>query len=138
MCDFCDLLLVGPPFPLPNVRINVLQHHITCQTQGVIYIIFCQCGTFYVGKTIRPFWRRIKDHVYYATSGLLNTTMGYRIAFKHKFNPMVFKFAALDVIHVDHRGGNFDKRILQRETQWIHKLRATVYPGLNNTMRPFL
>lgn len=66
--------------------------------------------------------------------------MGYHIAFKHKYNPMVFKFAAFEVIHADPRGGDFDERVLQRETQWIHKLQATVYPGLNYiiSFKPFL
>lgn len=54
--------------------------------------------------------------------------------------PVMFKFAALDIVYADSRGGDFDKRVLQRETQWIHKLRATVYPGMNDmiSFKPFL
>lgn len=62
-CDFCHLLIEGTIIPLPNGHTHSLWHHVSCQTRGVIYIIFCQNGAFYVGKTIRPFWRRIKDHV---------------------------------------------------------------------------
>lgn len=54
--------------------------------------------------------------IYSATNGLLNTAMGYHIAFKHKYYPMVFKFAALDVVYADPCGSDFDKRVLQRET----------------------
>lgn len=57
----------------------------------------------------------------------------------NKYNPVVFKFAALDCVHQDPRGGNFDQRVLQKETQWIHSLQATIYPGLNDmSFRPFL
>lgn len=57
------------------------------------------------------------DHMYYATRGLLNTTIGYHVAFKHNYEPYVFRFAALDRVHEDPRGGSFDQKVLQRETQ---------------------
>lgn len=118
----------------------VLLYCTVCQTKEVIYIIFCRCEAFYIGKTIRPFWKRVKDHVYYANSGLLNTTMGHHVVLKHQYDPLVLKFSALNRIHEDPRGGNFDQQVLQRETQWVFNLRATIYPGLNDMMsfRPFL
>lgn len=82
----------------------------------------------------------MKDHVYYATSGLLNTTIGHHVAFKHKYDPWVFKFATLNRVYEDPRGRNFDKRVLKKETQWVYDLRATTYPGLNDmlSLKPFL
>lgn len=89
-CDYCELLLEGSPFQLPNGRIHSLKHHATCQTKGVIYITLCQCGAFYVCKTMRPLWKRMKDHYYYATVGNLNTPIGHHIAFQHNYHPYVF------------------------------------------------
>lgn len=130
----------GSPILLPNGDTHPIRHHISCQMRGVIYIIFCQCGAFYVGKTIRPFWKRMKDHVYYATNGLLNTTINHHVAFRHKYHPQVFKFAALDHVYQNPRGGNFDQRVIQRETQWVYNGYITTYPGLNDMLscKPFL
>lgn len=128
--NFCRLLMEGASIPLPNGHTHTLQHHITCQTRGVLY----------VDKTIRPFWKRIKDHVYYATNGIVNTTMGNHVAFKHKYDSGVFKFTAFNRIYENPRGGNFNKRVVQRGTQWVYDSRSTVYPGLNDMLsfKPFL
>lgn len=81
----------------------------------------------------------MKDHMYYATGGLLNTAIGYHVAFKHRSNPHVFRFAALDRVCEDLRGGHFDQKVLQ-ETQWVYNLQATSFQGLNAMLsfRPFL
>lgn len=103
-CDFCHLLLEGPSFTLPNGRTHFLRHHITCLTKGVIYIILCRCGAFYIGKTIMPLWKRVKDHVYYTTNGILNKAIGYHVAFEHNYDPHTFEIAVLDCIYDDPRG----------------------------------
>lgn len=66
----------------------------------------------------------MKDHMYYATCGLLNTAIGHHMAFRHRYEPYVFKFAALHKVYEDPRG-SFDQKVLQKETKWVHDLHAT-------------
>lgn len=49
-------------------------------------------------------------------------------------------FTALDHIHENRCGGNYNKLVLQRKSQWIFKLRAIKFPGLNDTLnfKPFV
>lgn len=51
-----------------------------------------------------------------------------------------FNFLILDRIHPNTRGGDWNKLLLQRETQWIVELNATLCAGLNTQLsfRPFL
>lgn len=71
----------------------------------------------------------MKDHVYYIGSSLLYTPIDHHVNFEHVGNNAVIKFAALKRIVEDLRGGDFDKKILGREMQWIHNLKATTPPG---------
>lgn len=89
-CGLCELLLEGSSFRLPNGHIHSLKHHVTCFTKGIIYIILCQCGTFYNVKTIRLFWKYKKDHMYYDTAGILNNPIRHHITLKHNYYPSVF------------------------------------------------
>ncbi|CAH2324776.1 Hypothetical predicted protein, partial [Pelobates cultripes] len=43
--------------------INVRQFF-NCNTTGIVYLLTCKCGLKYVGKTIRPFKKRIMEHVH--------------------------------------------------------------------------
>lgn len=139
-CDFCSWIYVNQSMYLPNGKMHTIHHFVDCQTIGIVYIMFCICGAFYIGKTKRQFWRRIKDHIYYGHSNKLNTPIGRHIALAHKWDTSVVKFAALERIIPDERGGDFDKKILQREARWIFSLQATVAPGLNESMsyKPYL
>lgn len=76
----------------------------------------------------------MKDHMYYAMNGLLNTAIGYHIAFKHQYDPFVFKFAALDRVYENPRGGNFNQKVLCKEAKWVYDLKATSFPGLNGVL----
>lgn len=106
-CDYCNLLIQGASFMLPNGVTHVVKHHISCQTRGVIYIILCQCGAFYVGKTIRPFWKRMKDHMYYSNNGLLHTPNGHQIAFRQLW-PLCLQVCTPGQGLRGPRRGNFD------------------------------
>lgn len=58
----------------------------------------------------------------------------------HNKDPHSVRFFALERIHTDVRGGDWDNLILQREARWIHCLAPTQPPGLNDTIsyKPFL
>ena len=100
----------------------------------------CQCQAFYVGKTIRKFKARIRDHVYYSDKGKMVTSVSRHLDLYHSFSNKVVSFIALAVIPKNDRGGNWDKLVLQRETLWIERLNALYAPGLNEAQsyKPFL
>lgn len=62
-CDICPFICNKDVTILPNGNTHELKFRITCQKIGIVNLASCQCGCFYVGKTKRPFFKRIKDHV---------------------------------------------------------------------------
>lgn len=67
-CNMCPWIHQGTEFVLPNGQVFTPRFHVDCNTPGIVYLITCVCGAFYVGKTIRPFRKRINDHMYYLSS----------------------------------------------------------------------
>lgn len=74
--EYCNWTLEGPSFVLPNGCTHKIGHYVDCQTQGIIYIVFCGCRAFYVGNTSRNFWIKIYDYIYYIGKNLLYTPIG--------------------------------------------------------------
>lgn len=103
----------------------------------MIYLLACTCGAFYMRKTKRPFHKLIHDHVYYVPK--LNTPIGHHIGLKHNYDTLAM-ILALDHVWENPRGGDLDRQVLQHETRWIHHLRTTMSPWLNDAISfvPFL
>ncbi|OCT96309.1 hypothetical protein XELAEV_18013984mg [Xenopus laevis] len=108
-----------------DIPTYTLKHFMNCRTSGVIYLMNCECGKRYVGKTKREFRRRILEHV-----GDV----------KHRTNTSMLKFTAVDHINPTMRVGDIDRKLLQRKDQWIYWLNTKVPYGLNEgfTFSPFL
>lgn len=138
-CARCPWIQEGTKFILPNRELFTPAFHANCSTKGVIYLIVCACNAFYVGKTIRELRQRIGDHLYCSTNGKF-TTVGRHIGLHHRFNPEVVKLVVLETIPKDVHGGDWDRKILQREAVWIEFLNANIPPGLNegHTYKTFL
>lgn len=100
----------------------------------------CRCRAFYIRKTKRHFGQRTDDHTYYSGGGKIITPVTRHVGLHHKYHTEMVSFFVLEVIPPDPRGGNWDKRILQRETLWIDCLNAITPPGINevNSYMPFL
>ncbi|XP_040196440.1 uncharacterized protein LOC120929221 [Rana temporaria] len=139
-CDVCPWIEEGDGCPLPRGGFLKSKKHANCSTIGIVYLAKCRCGAFYIGKTKRAFSRRIKDHLYYLEAGLLYTPICKHVGLHHSYDPSFITFFALEVISPPERGGDFDKKILQREARWIFDQRATYIPGLNTSLsfKPFL
>ncbi|XP_023143528.3 uncharacterized protein LOC129347227 isoform X2 [Amphiprion ocellaris] len=111
-----------------------------CNTTHVVYRLDCVCGCFYIGRTKRKLKERFAEHKYAIRKG----NMEYPIAkhFKNMTHTNINELTimAIEVIENTPRGGDRLKRLLQRETFWIHSLKATVFPGLNEEIdfSPFL
>lgn len=48
---------------LPNGQIFRPKHFANCKTIGVIYMLWCECSCFYIGKTKLEFWKRVYRHI---------------------------------------------------------------------------
>lgn len=116
------------------------RHFVDCDTIGIVCLLQCLCGAFYVGKTHRPFKRRIYNHKYAGSIGYLKSPLGRYIAFSHNYKFEGFRFLPLERIHIPSRGVNWENIILRVETKWIFKLKAYIPPGLNESIlyKPFL
>ncbi|OCT95583.1 hypothetical protein XELAEV_18013271mg [Xenopus laevis] len=119
--------------------IYTLEHSMNCKTSGVIYVMTCQCGKCYVGKTKREFRRRILEHVG-DVKHKRNTSVARHINETHNGSLEMLKFTAVDLIEPTLRVGDIDKKLLQREAQWIYWLNTRAPNGLNEgfTFSPFL
>lgn len=102
-CPHCPWVLEGNKYRLPNGKMLAPRTSSHCGTKGVIYLMFCKCNAFYVGKTIHEFRQRIGDHLYYSGNGKL-TTVGLPIGLYHKFDLMAVRFFVLEVDHPSPRG----------------------------------
>ena len=63
-----------------------IQHNVSCQTIGVVYLAKCLCGCFYVGKTKIPFYKLIKDHVGQIRKRLMTTAISHHVGREHNFD----------------------------------------------------
>lgn len=139
-CDICRYVENTSQFLLPNGQWHLIKFNATCQTPGIIYLAQCICGGFYVGKTKRPFYKRIRDHIKPILKKQMDTAIARHVGLYHNFNPRTIKFYALEHVPLDERGGSVDRTLLQLEARWIYALQATHFPGLNESLsyRPFL
>lgn len=125
---------------LPNVRLYKPRHFANCKTPGVVYLLTCYCKMFYVGKTKLPFFKRASWHLHAMRTANPDLPLGRHILLQHDGHFPGVKFLILDRIHPNHRGGDWNKTLLQYETRWIVNLEANLPPGLNEqiSFRPFL
>lgn len=130
-CDICPFMSNSKEVVLPNGRTHLIKHRVTCKTIRIVYLASCSCGCFYVGKTKRPFLKRIRDHIVPLYKRLSTTALNRHVAREHHYDPDVIRFAALEHVPPHIRGGDIDTILLQMETRWIHLLDAVRFPGLN-------
>lgn len=130
-CEACPFLDLRNKVILPNGQFWTQKRAATCHSSGVIYLLSCPCGDFYIGKTRRQLSMRIREHVTSATSGFFRTVIGRHFALKHEYNFTGIKFLPLTIIECPDRGGDWDQLLLQAETRWIFRLKADCPPGLN-------
>lgn len=130
-CDICQFIYDSREVPLLNGSTYTIKHTVTCQTVGIVYLATCRCGCYYVGKTKRPFYICIRDHIKPLYKRTTTTAINRHVALQHDFDPKVICFPTLEHVPVHARGGGIDQKLLQLETMWIHTLEATKFPGPN-------
>lgn len=78
-------------------------HFANCQTHGIVYMMACECGAFYIGKTKQEFWQRISKHVYSMQIGNRYLPIGRHVVLKHDYRMLKVTFTTLDRIHTKSR-----------------------------------
>lgn len=139
-CNYCENLDTRSSLILPDGTTWRSRSLVSCKTKGIIYLINCPWGAFYVGVTKREFSRRIYEHLYASGIGYYKSPIGRHIALEHAYSPTHLTFVPLAHVPQNPRVGNWEKSLLQEETRWIHRLKASTPPGLNETIsfKPFL
>lgn len=139
-CESCPFLDTRNQAKLPNGQLRTPRRPVSCHTTGVIYLLSCPCGSYYVGKTRRSIATRIKEHITAATSGYFRTIIGRHFALEHHYQFKGIKFLPLTVIPYSDQGGDWDRTLLQAESRWIYRYHANRPPGLNDfvSYAPFL
>lgn len=104
---------------------------ITCNTEGVVYMMECGCGLQYVGRTSRPLHVRIGEHVNNIKKGLVTHNVSKHFRLFHKRNPAKFKFWGIEKVTNHWREGNYIRKLSKRESFWVFETKVGVLFGLN-------
>ncbi len=97
----------------------------------MIYLIRCPCGLAYVGKTSRQLRTRISEHHSNIRTGDMRSPIASH------FRQVGHNVTVLQYIGI---GGDYEKKLLQRECFWIYTLDTLSPSGLNEDfdITPFL
>lgn len=99
-------------FVLPNGQIFHPIDKLNCDTEGVVYLMLCKCGSFYVRETKCHFHKRIHDHVYAVRNGKTMTPISIHMGFKHNDSTMMI-FLVLEKVKKNPSSGNWEHSILK-------------------------
>ncbi len=121
-------------------KIYPIKSFINCNSSYVVYRLECECGHFYVGQTKRKLRLRVAEHKYAIRVKNMLYPMARHYNEVGHVTESSLKVIGIESIPCSMRGGNRQKQLLQRETFWIHMLRATKSPGVNEEIDflPFL
>ncbi|CAH2327957.1 Hypothetical predicted protein, partial [Pelobates cultripes] len=103
----------------------LVKNFFNCQTMGIVYLLSCSCKKLYVGKTSRKFKLRIGEHVNSVNpKRLVDTPVSKHLKLHHGGSAEGIRFCGIEKVILGPRGGDLDKRLLQRESFWIYKLKT--------------
>lgn len=108
-----------------------IKQMIICDTVGVVYMLECDCGLQYIGRTSRPLHVKLAEHVNNIKKGLKTHNVSKHFKLFHQQNPKSVKFWGIERVTKHWRGGNFIRQLSKRESYWIHETRVLCPDGLN-------
>lgn len=109
-------------FKSDNGKIYEIEKFITCHTRFVTYLLTCPCVLKYVGRTTRPLFRKINEHVNNIKKGCSKHNVSNQFRKKHNRDPSGLKCIGIDRVYRHWRGSHLRKQISQNETWWIHEM----------------
>lgn len=139
-CSYRRYIYTGSSPTLPNRQMFKVWHYANCKTCGVVYLMLCECDSFYVGKTKVEFWRRIYRHGRSIQTCVPDLPLGRHVMMLHGGKFHKIKFLVLVGMHPNPKAEDWNKLLLQRELKWIYLLNAAKFSGLNEAVnyKPFL
>ncbi|XP_041420430.1 uncharacterized protein LOC121394203 [Xenopus laevis] len=136
-CLTCSGMLQGAQFSHPSTGVKFDRHRVTCTSDHVVYMAWCPCGLYYVGKAGTSYRERMNNHRCAIRMALTSGKADQPVArhwLKLKHSLPQFRHMIIDHVPVPRRGGNRGLMLIQRETQWIFKLDTLAPKGLNETL----
>lgn len=85
-CALCRWVQPGRKLKLPNGEFFYPNFCTACETQGVVYLMKCIYGAFYVGKTVRQLRQRKRDHIYTSGNSKMLTPVSRHLDLHQKCN----------------------------------------------------
>ncbi|CAJ0945431.1 unnamed protein product, partial [Ranitomeya imitator] len=130
---------------LKNLRIrlgikHMIVHHITCNTEAIVYYAQCPCDRIYIGMTTRAFKVRVQEHVRdirnsaTCSEPLLLKSIPRHFFDVHHSDPRGLRFCGIDHVYMGIRGGNTKQKLFQKETRWMVTLGTLSPMGLNEAI----
>ena len=133
-CRYCPLLdTSGKIKSHATGRTYRSRHNVNCNSNNMIYCITCSCcGKQYVGQTKNSLKERFKSHFYQISHDPKKTEVS-----RHFNRADHDKLENVKIHVLDFMYGNIERRDtkekrLQREFDWIHRMRSQIPKGLNS------
>lgn len=130
-CSCCRYLCKGQELRMGR-QYHVVKDFITCRSNFVVYVMFCECGFYYVGKTIRPLYKRIREHIYSLKSGKGAPRFIAHMREAHAGSVSGLKFTSVQRILSSSSGNDRHVKLLRCEARWIVRTDALGPMGLND------
>lgn len=106
---------------------------ITFMSTNVIYMLTCPCGLSYIGKTHRSLKTRISEHRSNIRTGeTKNPVAAHFVQAGHPFSSL--RYIGIEMVKMSCRGGDIERKLLQRESFWIHRLNTWSPLGLKEEL----
>lgn len=139
-CNYYKYMNPRKNIRLPNGNLFVPRRFSNCQTIGVVYLLQCSCGCYYIGETIQKLWQRIYRYIRAMKTSDSDSPLGRHVAQAHSGVFPKISILVIDRVHPSFSGGDFNKSLLLQELIWISNLNATLPPSLNEAfnLKPFL
>lgn len=105
------------------------KYHLNCQSQYVIYLIQCDCGLQYVGRTMQRLHCRMNKHRANIRNSFLLQSVSRHLTIHHKDTPNPFKVMPIDWIP-PYMSNRFES-LRKLEIYWMFQLQTLRPYGLN-------
>lgn len=111
-----------------------IYQHLNCNSSNIIYVIGCEkCKLQYVGHTSQKLKERIRKHLSDVPFALTRniSAASQHFAAKHVGSLDSCSVTAIEKVSLPTRGGDLKRKLLNRETFWMHRLQTISPLGLN-------
>lgn len=108
-----------------------IKDFISCRTEGVVYVLQCSCSLQYIGRTKRPMWKRIREHIQNIKKAFPKHSVSKHFAMHHNSDPTDLKFGVIQRYKPHWRGSNKIRELGKNESKWIFEMGTLAPKGLN-------